>query len=369
MPREILGIDASRASNIEKTGTEWYSREIIDAILRHTPRPPVRLYTRGAIDADLRAEDSVVPIDQRRFWTHLGLARELKRNPVASLFVPSHVLPLSHPTGSVVTVHDIGYRFEPDSHPIGQRVALDWSTRWNARRAARVIVPSTATKDDLVQTYGREAGSIDVIPHGLDHGRYRRLPASDVQEVLQRLRVDGDFILFVSTIQPRKNLGRLVSAFEAIDVPGLRLVIAGKPGWKSDPILDRLRYSSQSGGVDLLGYVADRDLPALYNAATAFALPSLYEGFGMSILEAMACGCPVVTSHASSMPEVAGGAAVLVDPYSVESIAAGLRRALTPSEAAGIVERGLQHSRSYTWDLAAQATLATIRQAANIQDN
>jgi len=289
----------------------------------------------------------------------------MRRDRPAALFVPSHVIPLVHPATSVVTIHDLGYLAEPDAHPTRTRRMLDLTTRWNARVAKRIIAISSQTRDDLISAYRTPAERIVVVHSGVNPGRFRVLPKPDVTTVLYRLGIDRDYIFFLSTIQPRKNVVRLVEAFEHLDDPELLLVIGGTPGWMSEPIVHRIRASPAANRVRMIGRVADDDVPALYNGARAFTLPSLYEGFGMGVLEAMACGCPVVTSNRSSLPEVAGDAAVLVDPFDVASIRDGLSRAITEPDRSALVDAGLSRVAAFGWDTTAEQTLSVIRQAIN----
>jgi glycosyltransferase involved in cell wall biosynthesis len=182
-----------------------------------------------------------------------------------------------------------------------------------------------------------------------------------VDKRLRELGVTRPFLLYVGSIQPRKNLARLVEAFRALGRDDLSLAIAGQTAWCTNKSLP-----FEVEGVSdllLLGYVASDDLQVLYNSAEAFVFPSLFEGFGMPVLEAMACGCPVVTSRTSSLPEVAGDAAVFVDPTDVESIRDGIQEALSTSRRPELVQRGLERAAVFTWDATASLTLATIRAA------
>ncbi len=186
-------------------------------------------------------------------------------------------------------------------------------------------------------------------------------------QTLARLGVDRPYIYFLSTIQPRKNLIRLVEAFEALDDDDLLLVIAGGTGWLSGTIEERINNSPVARRIRRLGYVSDDDVPALYNGAQVFALPSLYEGFGMGVLEAMACGCPVVTSNVSSLPEIAGSAATLVDPTSVTSIRDGLLQAMAPAQRDRLITMGLERANGFNWTRTATETLGVIQKATGDQ--
>ncbi|MEX1158960.1 MAG: glycosyltransferase family 1 protein [Thermomicrobiales bacterium] len=366
MRDDVIAIDASRAGTGARTGTEWYSFDVIRAMIALSERPPLTLYHRFAPNTALdgpRVHHAL--IERRRLWTHLGLSMAMRRDRPAALFVPSHVIPMIHPPASVVTVHDLGFLPEPEAHPPGTRRMLNLTTRWNARVARRVIAISGQTRDDLVQRYGVDPDKISVVHSGLDHARFRVIDRADVLKVTLRHGIDGPYVFFLSTVQPRKNVVRLVEAFEALDDPELTLVIAGAAGWLSARIEDRIANSPVSTHIRRLGHVADADVPALYNGARVFALPSLYEGFGMGVLEAMACGCPVVTSNRSSLPEVAGDAAILVDPFDVASIRDGILRALSEPERKQLIGAGLARAQAFSWERTASWTLAVIDRARN----
>jgi len=360
MPLSSLAIDASRATTASRTGTENYSAEIIDAMLNLGIQAHVTLYTRKQQNHSWSAEADVRAIGPARLWTHLGLSRAMIRDKPQALFVPSHVIPLAHPRASVVTVHDLGYLREAASHPRRQRLMLDRTTRWNARVAARMIAVSSQTRDDLISQYGVDPARIEVIHHGVNHQRFRPQDDESIERVTLKHALRKPYLLFVSTVQPRKNVDRLIDAFERLGMPDLTLAVAGKSGWMSEETERRIREQSASARVVRLGHVSDDDLPALYAGAGAFVLPSLFEGFGMGVVEAMACGTPVVTSNTGSTAEVAGQAAILVDPESVLSIAEGIRQALEPDCASSLREAGLAHAASFSWARAAERTLGVI---------
>ena len=361
-----IGIDASRATVARRTGTEHYARRLIEALLAAGGGRRFRLYFRDAPPAGafggafLPAEQRLIPFP--RLWTHLRLSYEMISQPRPDvLFVPAHVLPLAHPLPTVVTVHDLGYRYFPGAHPARQRLYLDWSTRFSARAATHVLADSAATQNDLVRFYGVPKEKITVVYPGRDESLARVDPAP----VRARYGLAPDYLLHVGTLQPRKNLTPLMDATASLRArwPGLQLVLAGQPGWQAGPILAQARAHSDS--VRLLDYVPDDDLRGLYSGARAFVFPSLYEGFGFPVLEAMACGTPVVCSNTSSLPEVAGKAALLVDPKNTAALASAIGRLL---EDASLRERliamGLDQVRRFSWERAAQETLAVLDNAA-----
>ncbi|MCX7707409.1 MAG: glycosyltransferase family 4 protein, partial [Anaerolineae bacterium] len=320
----LIGIDASRAVIAQRTGTETYSLHLIRALLNLGSDHRFRLYTNGKPPEGLfgsenlrgdglsrsaqpgatevattkkgvfRAEIRSIPFP--RLWTHLRLSAEMALQPPDVLFVPAHVIPLLHPAASVVTVHDLGYLHYPESHRAWDRRYLDWSTRWSARQAAAVLVDSAATGRDLAEAYGISPAKIHVVYLGRDEGLHR----VEDPDLLARTRAGYNlgerYLLYVGTLQPRKNLVRVVEAFGRLagrpELADVRLVLAGKKGWFYDPLFARVSQLGLDGRVVFPGYVPDADLPALLSGAVAFVYPSLYEGFGIPVLEAGACGVP-----------------------------------------------------------------------------
>jgi glycosyltransferase involved in cell wall biosynthesis len=390
LPKQI-GIDASRIAVAARTGTEHYTYELLAALARRDRRTDYTLYCNQPPAAlpPLGPNFALRRIPFPRLWTHARLSVELFARAPDVLFVPAHVLPLGAPlrrsTRTVVTIHDLGYLRFPEAHTRAHRFYLRLSTLWSARAATRLIAVSSATRDDLVRVARVPAAKITVVHHGLSE-RFR--PVEDpetIVAVLERYRLrdtekgrHGDteaplaYFLYVGTVQPRKNLVRLIEAFaqmvQANDpnvqsaICNLQLVIAGKRGWLTEAIERRAVELGISERVRFTGYVADEDLPALLSGALAFVLPSLYEGFGMPVLEAMACGAPVLASNTSSLPEVAGDAALLVDPTDTMALTNGLARLAADAELrVDLRARGLARAATFTWDRCAEETLAVLR--------
>jgi glycosyltransferase involved in cell wall biosynthesis len=371
----LIGIDASRASAARRTGTENYSLHLIRELLMIGGPHRFRLYFRDPPPPGLFAGDPekrVLPFP--RLWTHVALSWEMLRRPPDLLFVPSHVLPVAHPRRSVVTVHDLGYHYFPQAHTLTQNLYLRWSTRHNARSATRVLADSEATRQDLMRLYGVSEARISVVYPGRDEALAPVHDPSRLQAVQAKYGLRVPYVLYLGTLHPRKNLVRLVQAFARLrsrvyettyPLDALQLVLAGQKGWLYEEVFAEVRRCDLEGRVVLTGYVADQDLPALLSGAEAFAFPSLYEGFGLPVLEAMACGVPVVCSSTSSLPEVAGNAALLVDPVDVEAIAAALLRLLTEGDLRReLVGRGLVRARRFSWRRCAQEAMAVLEQTA-----
>lgn len=291
--------------------------------------------------------------------------------PVDVYHSPDFVLPpLRHARG-ILTVHDLAFLMRPECADARLRAYLEEVVPRSVQRADFIIADSENTRNDLVVLLGVQPSSIAVVPGGVEE---RFAPVTDAQQLRQARQHVGvgeaPFVLAIGVIEPRKNLNRLMDAFCALKqrraVPAdLKLVLAGGKGWLYDGIFEHHAASPVGPDILLPGYMPDELLPAIYSAAEVFAFPSLYEGFGLPILEAMACGTPVVASRASCLAEVAEGAALLIDPTNVDGLSMSLEQVLTDSVLrARLIERGHQRARKYTWRGAAERLLAVYEQVA-----
>lgn len=364
--RTIIGLDASRALSTAPTGTEAYSFHLIRALLPRLRRHTVRLYCRQPPPPAVReafqgAELRVMPFP--RLWTHIRLSGEMIVHPPDLLFVPAHVIPPVHPRHTLVTVHDVGYRTFPEAHPWRQRLYLDLSTRWNVRAAAHVLVDSKATRDAVIEAYGAPAAKLTVAYPGFDRTLHPVRDPAALTAVRRTYGIPGPYLLFIGRIQPRKNLTRLIEAFARIapDHPDLTLVLAGPKGWLTEPIHQTVETLGLGDRVRFPGYVAEDDKAALISGARAFVYPSLHEGFGFPALEAQSCGVPLLASRTSSLPEVAGEGALLVDPLNVGAIAAGIERVLSDADLRrALVAKGRENLARFSWERTGEVVRGVI---------
>lgn len=266
---------------------------------------------------------------------------------------------------TVLTIHDMAYAYFPEATEQESLKYLQQELPSAAEKAHAIITVSESTKRDVVRFLHISPEKIAVVHLGVAESFRPLSDHAPLKAVRERYRLPHAFILSVGTIQPRKNLTGLLEAYALLRADdGFRadLVIAGGKGWKSERLKDHIKSLGLEGRVHFTGYVDENDLPALYNLAEVFVFPSFYEGFGLPLLEAMACGVPVVASNNSSIPEIAGDAAVLVDPHSPESIAHGIKQAINePDLRRGCIERGIARSRLFTWEKCARETLAVLR--------
>jgi glycosyltransferase involved in cell wall biosynthesis len=360
-----IAIDASRTTLARRTGTERYALDLLHALLAVETPNQFTLYFRDTPPAGLfpdqpNVTQRVIPLG--RLWTHLRLAGALWQDRPDVTFVPAHTLPLAFPGPAVVTVHDLGYRFFPKAHPAWSRRYLHWSTRWSARRAAVILADSGATRYDLTKVYGVQPDRIKVVYPGINPALTRVTDDTILTHVRERYNLPDRYLFFIGTLQPRKNIARLVQAYAASGLhrDGIGLVLAGARGWLYDGL-----WTADVPGVLETGYVEDADVAALYSGALALVFPSLYEGFGFPVLEAMQCGTPVITSTTSSLPELAGEAAIRVVPRDVDAIAEAMRRVVEDADLrARLIAAGYQQVTRFTWEQAARATLDALQQAA-----
>ncbi|MDE3088147.1 MAG: glycosyltransferase family 4 protein [Chloroflexota bacterium] len=297
--------------------------------------------------------------------TGIGMDRWLPRGDV--FHATDHLLPCVKNAKTVFTLHDLIFQFFPAYHLPLNRWFLTHAMPRFLRRADAIIAVSECTKRDAVRVYNLPPEKITVIHEGVNPALR---PVTDVALLAQtraRWARNAPFILFVSTIEPRKNISALIDTLRVLRARGYphRLLVVGRKGWLYQSVLDHVTQTGMENEIDFLENVSDADLPALYSACDAFVFPSLYEGFGLTPLEAMACGAPVVCSNAASLPEVVGDAALLVNPRDVGEIAAAVERVLTDAALrAELGAKSIARAAQFTWERAARATLEVYRTVA-----
>lgn len=264
-------------------------------------------------------------------WQRLRvpLYAEIFTGSVDLLHAPDFVLPPTR-ARTLLTIHDLTFLIHPECFEPAMRRYMARAVPRSLRRADLVLVDSQASRNDVIRLLNVDPAQISVIYPGIDT-RFQPLPGSSTASVRQRLGLPENFLLFVGTLEPRKNLVRLIEACHRLPTAP-SLVVAGRKGWLYEEIFRAVEQLHMQARVQFLDFVADSDLPTLYNLARVFVYPSLYEGFGLPVAEALACGTPVVTSNVASLPEVAGDAAVMVNPMDSRAIADGIIQALAESD-------------------------------------
>jgi glycosyltransferase involved in cell wall biosynthesis len=276
-----------------------------------------------------------------------------------------NVAPLFCPVPSVITIHDLAFISFPQTFRRVNRTYLTWATRVSARRASRILAVSEATKSEIVRLLGIPPERI-IVTYDAAESRFSPPDPATLAAFRQRAGLPERFILFISTLEPRKNVPTLLDAYAQIakrtDAP---LIIGGGKGWLYDEIFAKAEQLNLGDRVRFVGYVPGEDLPLWYAAATVFTMPSLYEGFGMPLLEAMCCGTPVITTTSSSLPEVVGDAGITVPPTDATALGEAILRVLNDADLrAEMRERGFRQAQRFSWRTTAEQTLQAYRDAA-----
>ncbi|MEA2421347.1 MAG: hypothetical protein QOF55_446 [Thermoleophilaceae bacterium] len=357
-------------------GTEIYARRLLDELARQRPEVEFVAFSGNEAHESLSASEwpanvRLVRVPVKAASKPLRIAAELAALPVADARSRVQVL---HSLGTtsppltrsvrVVTVHDLIYEHYPESFPPLARRGLQLLVPLGARRAHRVQVSSHATKEELVEAFGLAPEKIDVVHLGLGMRDVERpTPEAQLRERFS-LGAGAPVVLSVSAALPHKNLDRQLRAFARLEDGEPLLVLVGHAGRVQERLGELARELGVADRVRFTGWVSDEDVEGLYRLAALFAYPSLHEGFGMPVLEAMRRGVPVASSNATSLPEVAGDAAELFDPLDVDAIAAALARLLGSAERrAELVARGTERAAGFGWDRTARAAFGSYERA------
>jgi glycosyltransferase involved in cell wall biosynthesis len=364
----VIAIDYTPAHE-QGGGIGRYVRELVNALAKQDRQTRYKLFVSGAVPSELPEPPAlnfdwcatrISPKWLARLWhrARLPFPVEIFTGRVHLYHATDFVLPPTLPSmRTVLTVHDLSFVRVPEAASPSLKAYLDKVVPRSVERAHHIFADSQATKNDLMALYNTPAEKITVLLSGVD-ARFR--PITDSSVILttrNKYRLGSrPYILSVGTVQPRKNYVRLVEALSQLRRSGfdVSLVIVGGKGWLEAPIYSAIRDLGMSDDVHFTGFADEADLPALYSGALCVALPSLYEGFGIPVLEGMACGTPVITSNVSSLPEAAGDAGLLIDPYSVEDMTEALRRVIEDTELrTNLISKGFAHAARFTWDASA----------------
>jgi glycosyltransferase involved in cell wall biosynthesis len=357
-----IGIEAERANIDNPTGVEHYAQQILLGLASSDHENSYVLYLRTPpktwmLSLPKNFVIKVIPFPI--FWTQLRISWEVFWHPLDALFIMASALPLLHPKKSIVTIHDIAWKFYPETFSWSMRNYLRFSTWFAVKQAHTIIAVSEQTKKDLIKFYKLPPEKVVVIYHGFD--QQSEVEVHSGQEELLKLNdLPKKFILYLGTLQPRKNITGLIDAYQLLRknnaIYGYKLVIAGGKGWLYEEIMKRI---AKDDSIKYFGYVQDRF--ALLRRAGLLVQPAFYEGFGLQILDAFSVKVPVACSNVSSLPEVAGPAAAYFDPEKPEEIAKAIERIISSTEyAADLVEQGSARLKQFTWKKTVDETLAVL---------
>lgn len=358
------------SGNYRSAGINWY----IYHLLKHLPQGEFQ-YTALTSEKRAAAHLNNLQISQSRLPTHKPVVRIIWEQFVQPRVLRDEHFDLYHGLGFagplrihipwLVTVYDLSFKLFPQSFNPANRIYLTWAVRDAVRRADRIIAISESTKRDLVALFGADPLKISVVHAGVDSSFSPAVEQDGLQRLISRYSLTQPIVLFVGTIEPRKNLVHLIKAFKLAKLSGNlphRLVLVGARGWMDAEVDQVIAQEHLTDSVQFTGFVPPDELPYWYHAAQVFVYPSLYEGFGLPILEAMASGVPVIGSNVSSIPEVVGDAGFLVPPKDEQALAdAIVRLAKDEDQRREFAKRGLKRSSSFTWEHTANRTVEVYR--------
>lgn len=356
----IIGIDGNEANIEKRVGIGEYAFELLEQFERFTIHDiRFTIYLKNKPLAHMPKERDgwrYKIIGPRKMWTQFALPFDLffsHRKPDV-FFTPSHYAPRFSPVKTVISIMDLSYIKFPELFNKDDLYQLKNWTKYSAQKASKIFTISNASRDDIIKEYKLNSDNVVVTYPGIK---------METQNSKSKLNINGKYVLFVGTLQPRKNITRLIEAFAKLKEKDVSLVIVGKKGWQYEEILSAPRKFGVGDRVRFLDFVSGADLPSLYKNALCFALPSLYEGFGLPVLEAMKYGCPVVTSNVSSLPEAGGDAALYFNPEDIDDIAKTLESVIqNPELRKELIKKGYEQIKKFSWEKTAKETLRVLEE-------
>jgi glycosyltransferase involved in cell wall biosynthesis len=366
--KPLIAFDVTMAP-AQPTGGSLYALNLARALSKVDSDHDYVIYARSHSLAYLEDIPATIvnvgslPRLRRYVWEQVELPRDLKRRHAALLHSPHYTSPLLCPCPRVVTVHDLTFFLLPERFKATRRLPYQLATRAASRFASRVIVPSESTAADLRRVLGTSPLKIAVTPEGASPD-FHPVESSHAAAVASKYGLKPGYLLSLGTQEPNKNRNAIIQALATLAGEGrdLQLAVVGGGGWRTETEREQIERLGLTPRIHYTGYVAQEDLAAIYSAASVFLFPSLHEGFGLAALEAMACGTPVVTSNTSSLPEVVGDAALLVDPRNPSELAKAVARILDEPELAQKLRiAGPQRAAQFTWEACGRKTITVYR--------
>ncbi|QQG40432.1 MAG: glycosyltransferase family 4 protein [Candidatus Levyibacteriota bacterium] len=363
----LIGIDGNEANVERRVGISEYSFELLKKFEEfQISNFKFQIYLKNYPLIYLPKEHDgwkYKVIGPKKLWTQIALPFDLyfhKPRPDV-FFSPTHYAPRFSPVPTVISIMDLSYIRFPEMFKKSDLYQLRNWTSYSVNKAKKIFTISQASKNDIIKLYGISEGKVIVTYPGVRHKT-----AMQNSKIKEKYGIKEDYILFVGTLQPRKNIVRLIEAFSKIQDKDIDLVIVGKKGWMYEDILQAPKKYNVENRVKFLEFVSNEELQEFYKHAVCFILPSLYEGFGLPILEAMQYGCPVITSNVSSLPEAGGEAAIYVNPEDVDDMAKKIEMVISNKKIQEeLREKGYKQAKKFSWERAAKETLKVLEEVAN----
>ncbi len=368
-----IAIDASRANRIKKTGVEWYAFYIIQNILKISdPNDQFILYFQDKINTDWNISTQgnirtkVLNWPPKYFWTHLRLSYQIYKDSPDILFVPAHVLPIVRAKKNIITIHDVAFKNFKKVYSLKENLYQEFAIRYALKYADKIIVPSFFTKEQILKFYNVKQSKIVVIYHGINkHEFNKNFTDNQITKVLLKYDLHNPYFLFIGRIELKKNLIKVIKAFELFktqDKNNYDFVLIGKPGFGYKYIKEVIKQCKYKYNIVELGWIEQDELIILLQKAHCFVYPSVYEGFGIPILEAFAAGTPVITSEETATAELAQDSALLVDSKDIGSIYNALIAITTSDELRrNLIYKGKKRIQDFSWEKCAQQTYDLIK--------
>ncbi len=371
----LIGVDGNEANVLNRVGTGQYTYSLLKHWQKQaSSKYQFKIYLSSSPKEHLPKKNPnfvYTAFGPKRFWTQFALPAKLflEKDRPDIFFSPAHYAPRFCPVKNTVTIHDLAYLTHPAEFKKSDQQQLSTWTKYSVEQAEKIIAVSDNTKKDLVRFYRLPEEKINVIYNGFDNSRFHsNLAKSHIKKTQEKYQVQGDYLVYLGTLQPRKNVENLIKALPEIinQNPSIKLVIIGKKGWLYSTIFSLVEDLGLEKKVFFTDFVPDDEVPFLIAGAKVFILPSLYEGFGITVLEAMACGVPVVVSRVSSLPEVVNEAGLYIDnPKNYAQIAQQVNKILTNEKLAkDLIQKGLSQAKNFSWEKCAQETLAVLTNGA-----
>ncbi len=370
----LIGIDASRANREQKSGVEWYAYNLISHLAKVDFENQYFLYTDKQLTLDLlprqpNFKEKILTWPLNRFWTLGRLSLEMLFKKPDLLFIPSHTFPVKGGRSNVITWHDVGYERYPEAYNRWDLISLRQGIKRALKMADQIIAISQFTKEELMRIYNIPESKIAVVYLGCHHDRFQPAVPQSIKAALKHYRLDRPYFIYLGRLTAKKNITGLIRAYnlfrQNFAKPHYLLLVGAKgPEDKEiDEVISRLTYGRE---IRQLGWVPQETLPVLISGAVALVSASIYEGFGLPVIETMACGVPVIVSTSGSFPEIVQSAGLLRDAHDVKGFAQGMQQlSEDQSLRQNLINQGLKRAKDFSWDKCAVETLRVFKNLTN----
>ena len=362
----LIGLDASRANRQERSGVEWYAYHLIRNLYKLDFKNQYYLYTNSKLEAELAPpqvnfKEKIIRWPIGKFWTLGGLTFEMFKKRPDLLFIPSHTFPFRGGKKNVITWHDMGHVRYPETYTKWELTSLKSGFKRALRLADSIITISNYTKEEILRNFSLDPNKIKVVYLGCNHNRWRLEKPERVKEFLINQNLTLPYFVYLGRLTLRKNIIGLIKSYNIFrkkyNVPH-NLILAGGESILQNEIDEEIQNSPFRNEIKKTGWLPPKELPILLNGSRAIISPSFYEGFGLPIIEAMACGCPVIASTSGSLPEIVQDAGLLADAHDYEGFANHMIKVIEDKELRqNLINNGLKRSKDFTWEKCARETL------------